>query len=225
VLVPGLGLPLHIFEQRYRLLVTRLLALPPAEREFGVIGLRAGPESLAGVDAQRDEAQPRLYSVGTTALLTDAEEVADGRFNIETVGSRRFRILDVDESEPYLQARVEFLDEPLVIRDGGEALDADIADLSAMSRIVRRRFMGYRVSLTDEDLESPLPDDPTALSYFVVAAMIHERHVCQRLLEVPDTRSRLVAEAALLRDEQALIQELGLLPDTALVDDAVWSAN
>ncbi len=226
VLVPGLGLPLHIFERRYRLLITRLLTQPEAEREFGVVALRAGSGSMETQDgSETDDASPALYSVGTTALLRDATPLPDGRYEIDTVGSRRFRILDLDESEPYLQARVEFLDEPLAIRDAGAGDDTDVVDLSAMSRIVRRRFMAYRVSLTDEDLEAPLPEDPTALSYFVVAALLHELPVCQRLLEIPDTRSRLVAEAALLRDEEALIAQLGALPDTSLIEDATWSAN
>lgn len=226
VLVPGLELPLHIFEHRYRLLVQHLLSRPEAEREFGIVAMKIGLDSSP--DAEEPEETtglPRIHSIGTTALLQDTTRLPDGRYEIDTIGTRRFRILDLDQTEPYLQARVEFLDEPLVTADDGAAAEEDVIDLSDMTRIVQRRFMAYRELLTDEELDSPLPDDPTALSYFVVAALVHELSVCQRLLEVPDTRSRLVAEAAVLRDEEVLIDQLGSLPDTTLLDTATWSAN
>ena len=80
--MPGLVLPLHIFEQRYRLLIRALLDLPEgAPRHFGVIATRPGgdPESREG-----------LYPVGCTAQIREVTPYDDGRFDLVTVGHVRF---------------------------------------------------------------------------------------------------------------------------------------
>ena len=76
VLVPGLVLPLHIFEPRYRVLVQALLELPEdAERRFGVVAIRSGRE--VGADGVR-----ALHAVGCTAELREVTPYADGRFDL-----------------------------------------------------------------------------------------------------------------------------------------------
>ena len=103
VLFPGLLLPLHIFEDRYRQLVHELLD-GPEPRRFGVIAIRKGRETgIEGVSS--------LYEVGCTATLRETEEHDDGRFDLVTVGTERFRLEPLDESRPYLQGDVEFLAE------------------------------------------------------------------------------------------------------------------
>ena len=103
VLCPGVALPLHIFEERYRRMVDRCLA---RGEPFGVVLLRTGREvgPLSGAIAQ----------VGTTAAIRRAGRYPDGRFDILTVGQQRFQLEAVDTvSEPYLVGRVSFLDEPV----------------------------------------------------------------------------------------------------------------
>ena len=103
VLYPGLPLPLHIFEPRYRQLVRDLLDGPQPGR-FGVIAIRKGRETgVDGVSA--------LYEIGCTATLRQIAKYEDGRFDIVTVGSQRFRLAGLDDSRPYLQAEVELLEE------------------------------------------------------------------------------------------------------------------
>ena len=103
VLFPGLLLPLHIFEERYRQLVQDLLD-GPEPRRFGVIAIRKGRETgIEGVSS--------LYEVGCTATLRETEEHDDGGFDLVTVGTQRFRLDALDESRPYLQGEVEFLAE------------------------------------------------------------------------------------------------------------------
>ena len=101
VLYPGMLLPLHIFEERYRRLVRDLLdgAEP---RRFGVIAIRKGRET--GIDGVHS-----LYEIGCTATLRRVDRHEDGRFNIVTAGTRRFRLLGLDETRPYLQGEVELL--------------------------------------------------------------------------------------------------------------------
>src|SRR4051794_6839646 len=89
VLVPGLVLPLHIFEPRYRQLVSDLEALPEDDREFGVVAIREGREVGAG-------SLRALYDVGCAATLQQVTQLPDGRSQILSTGARRFRLLDLD---------------------------------------------------------------------------------------------------------------------------------
>ena len=96
VLYPGLLLPLHIFEERYRRLVRDLVSVPDdADRRFGVVAIREGRE--VGSDGVR-----ALHGVGCTAELRQVEAYEDGRFDIVTVGTTRFRLISLDPSMPYL---------------------------------------------------------------------------------------------------------------------------
>ena len=102
VLYPGLLLPLHIFEDRYRQLVRDLLDGPEPGR-FGVIAIRKGRETgVDGISA--------LYEIGCTATLRQVREHDDGRFDLVTAGAQRFRLLGLyDDSRPYLQGEVDLL--------------------------------------------------------------------------------------------------------------------
>src|ERR671922_3012391 len=88
VLFPGMLMPLHIFEDRYRQLVRDLLG-GPEPRRFGVIAIRKGLET--GIDGVQS-----LYEIGCTAALRRVERLDDGRFDIITVGAQRFRLLRRD---------------------------------------------------------------------------------------------------------------------------------
>ena len=121
VLFPGLVLPLHIFEERYRSLVRELVAdTGDGPREFGVVTMRRGLEmaSVTDDDTPADPAPVEaddLYPVGCTAELRQVTELPDGRFDIMTVGRRRFTLLGLhQDDQPYLTADVDWLpdDEP-----------------------------------------------------------------------------------------------------------------
>ncbi len=106
-LFPGVVLPLHIFEPRYRRLMTDLLTHPEAgdQRFFGVVAIRQGWEVEAISPAEA------LYDVGCVARVQAVRRQGDGGFRIVTVGGERFRLLDVvvGEDPPYLQGEVEWL--------------------------------------------------------------------------------------------------------------------
>lgn len=208
VLFPGLALPLHIFEERYRLLVARLSeGEDDAERSFGVVAIRAGHEVGAASVAA-------LHEVGTTALLRRVTPYPDGRSDILTVGARRFRLHGVDDSLPYLQAEVEWLPEVV-----GPA-----ETVAQLSTSVASRFADYQTLLAGGPGPEPgldeagrLPDDPTVLSYLVSAAMLLDLGDRQRLLAAPSTADRLVRLTSLLAREQAVIGLLGAVPATELL--------
>lgn len=93
MLFPRTALPLHIFEERYKLMIGELL---DGTREFGVV--------LA--------MEKGIASVGCTARIDRVTKTyEDGRLDIETTGYRRFEIEDLDEERPYLRGRVNFFDD------------------------------------------------------------------------------------------------------------------
>ena len=123
VLCPGVVLPLHVFEPRYRALTERCLA---EEAPFGVVLLRSGSEVGGG--------PVRLASVGTMAEIRRTSQYADGRFELVTVGTRRFRLDRAFEGrEPYLVGDVTAL--PEVLGDPDRA--------ARLAERVGRRFLRY----------------------------------------------------------------------------------
>jgi Lon protease-like protein len=233
VLYPGLLLPLHIFEERYRQLVKDLLASGEGPR-FGVVAIREGRETgVAGVSA--------LYPVGCTAVLRQVQKYPDGRYDVVTVGVQRFRLLALDESRPYLQGEVELLPD-----EAGDPAEAELA-----ARAVRPAFSGYLralASLAQHDpeqaagaepgrggqesrggqenggqenggqeaagvAEAPeLPAAPVALSYVIAALMVVDLPDKQALLAEPDAVGRLTAERAMLAKETGMLRSLTSAP-------------
>ncbi|MBA2275519.1 MAG: LON peptidase substrate-binding domain-containing protein [Chloroflexi bacterium] len=123
VLCPGVALPLHIFEERYRLLVSRCI---DRSEPFGAVLIRDGRE-VGPMDG-------RLADVGTTALIRRAGRYPDGRLDIVTVGDRRFRVESLDhEQEPYLVGEVTLIDEDV----GGHT------EAGRMAGRVGQRFLRY----------------------------------------------------------------------------------
>jgi hypothetical protein len=135
VLFPGVVLPLHVFEPRYRLLVRRLMAsLDQSERQFGVVGIRQGWE--VGADGAR-----ALYEVGCTAELRQVTPYDDGRFDIVTVGRQRFRLHAIDtEAAPYLSGSVEWLPEAASEPGEPELLARSVGELFFRCRQLLRAY-------------------------------------------------------------------------------------
>ena len=192
VLYPGMLLPLHIFEERYRQLVRDLLERPEPRR-FGVIAIRKGRET--GVDGVHS-----LYEIGCTATLRRVDRYEDGRFDLVTVGTQRFRLLALDRTLPYLQGDID----PL----GDDVVDLTAAEPSA--RAVQVAFRAYLDALTEwggatvkvEDL----PDEPVLLSFLVAASVVIDLPERQGLLAESDTVRRLNTERALLSRETRMLR-------------------
>ena len=192
VLYPGMLLPLHIFEERYRQLVRDLLD-GPEPRRFGVIAIRKGRET--GIDGVQS-----LYTIGCIATLRRVARHPDGRFDIVTVGSQRFRLHGLDQTRPYLRGQVELLaEEP----PGAEAAEPAV-------RATQAAFREYLDALTEwggatvrlEDL----PEDPVLLSFIVAAAMVIDLPERQAMLAESDTLGRLGMQRALLARETAMLR-------------------
>jgi Lon protease-like protein len=221
VLFPGLVLPLNVFEERYRAMMRELLKTPEEEpRRFAVVAIRDGHEVAPSAPGMPDPtAQPErgpaagfgpdplkaFHGVGCVADAATIRERSGGTFEVLATGTTRVRLLSVDASGPFLTAELEELEE-----DPGDEAGALAEGVLRAFRQYQKRLAGARERSMATGAE--LPDDPSVVSYLVAAAMVHDTPTKQRLLQAPDTASRLRDELKLLRGETAIIRSLPSLP-------------
>lgn len=110
VLFPNVFLPLHIFETRYRQMVEDALN---GDRIIGMVLLRPGWEG-------NYEGRPPVYPIGCAGVITHAERLADGRFNIVLRGMERFRVSGEETGRLYRVAQVEAVPEPVADKQRDE---------------------------------------------------------------------------------------------------------
>jgi ATP-dependent Lon protease len=175
VLFPGVPMPLHIFEARYR-------------RMLEDIRLRDNLFGLSYFDASAsDSTIPPEGHIGCVAEVTEVQPMPDGRSNIFTVGIIRYRVESyVEHGEPYLIGAVSFFEDE-------EEDDEYLAGLAeAVSALFQRIALAVRI-INDERAALPeLPDvDPEQLSFLVAAAMDIATEVKLELLEGRSTSERL----------------------------------
>src|SRR5512147_1497828 len=89
VLFPRVVVPLHIFEERYKLMINTCIDL---QQKFGLVLLR---EDAA------EESEDTMHRVGVEATIAEVERLGDGRMNILAEGDRRFRIVRLTQQTPY----------------------------------------------------------------------------------------------------------------------------
>ncbi|HET9859899.1 MAG TPA: LON peptidase substrate-binding domain-containing protein [Nocardioidaceae bacterium] len=211
VLFPGVTMPLHVFEDRYRALVHHLLAIPErTNRVFGVVAIREGYE-VGSHGAQS------VHRVGCLAQMTTVEPHPDGRFDIEIVGRQRLRLDSMDTSGSYLVGEVVLLD------DEPEAVDPDNEAARTMAL-----FEAYRAQLSElrgaEVLDGIFPRDPVYLSYSLAATCLLTLRERQALLETDSARERLIMLRLSLREEMRAMRAVPSLPATEVARTA-WSPN
>ena len=170
VLFPGVLLPLHIFEPRYRRLVEDIVA---GDRRFAPDARQQQPEA------------PPAGAVGTVAELRVTQSLGEGRSNIVVQGGTRYMVSRYLEDEaPYLVAMVE----PFEDRDDTAVPPATLAELTTEFQ----RYDAARRRLHDlEPDDDALPTDAAALSFRVAGGMELDLAEQQRLLELRSTRDRV----------------------------------
>jgi Lon protease-like protein len=151
---------------------------------------------------------------GTGAGVDDAsvedEHSSDGAgYEVLATGTTRFRLHSVDASGPYLMGEIEELPE-----EEGDGAGALASGVLRAFRAYQKRLASARERTLAAGQE--LPDDPSVVSYLVAAATILDTPTKQRLLQAPDTATRLADELKLLRRETAVIGKLPSLPAAEL---------
>lgn len=178
VLFPGMRLPLHIFEERYKVLVRECIE---EDAPFGVLLIREGAE-VGG------PAVP--HAVGATARIAQVEYVDDGRINIFTTGERRFRIIRLDTSRPYLSGDVELVEQSPAGDEARALLDR--------ARDVFNDYFRTYLALGDQWTRGvDLPADPGEAADYIAARTDCAAEIKQQWLEElsPDARLRSELDA------------------------------
>jgi Lon protease-like protein len=192
VLFPGMVLPLHVFELRYRRMIADCLA---DRAPFGVV-LAQGEEE--GTDAG---VPPILARVGTLAHIADYEQLPDGRYNLLAKGTRRFEILKLHATKPYLTATVHAFQDV----DTGVGTDVVVAARNALDAYLH----AVMALVGSPNQHISIPDDAVDLSYLVGTCLTCEDGEKQSLLEMNSVMQRLYEGARMLRHETRQLAQQG----------------
>ena len=189
VLFPGMPLPLHVFEDRYKEMVQVCL---DEKRPFGVVLIRSGVAEGGPL------AHP--YEIGCVADIVEVQRLEDGRLLIMAVGQERFRILSLDHSMPYLMGEVESL--PFQ-KEPDEQIEYFANELTPW-------LLEYLVYLADlgqvEFDPAQMPENYEDLVYLASAAIQLPQEEKQAILENVKATSLLRALIAVYREEVTLLR-------------------
>lgn len=196
VLFPGMPLTLHIFEERYKLMIEHCLE---PRQPFGVVLIRHGKEAFGSF------AEP--HRIGCTARILDVQPLSEGRMNIIALGQKRFRIQELSHDKPYLVGSVELF--PLV--------ETHKPLLDRTGRKLRpwvKRYMEILTRLSDVNLDPQhLPNDPLVLAYLAAVLLQVPPDKKQELLSTERAVDLLSDMYKLYRREVALLQAMFLEAD------------
>lgn len=186
VLVPGMILPLHVFEPRYRALVRACLA---GDREFGVVLIARGSE-VGGGDVRTD--------VGTMARILRVDETPDGRYAVGAVGVRRIRVDAWLDDDPYPQAEISDWPDP---EPDGDAATRAAELVDEVGRLLRRTAaLGAELGDPSPPLDLALAGDPLVAGYQATAVAPLGPADRQALLAAASPEARLDHLRRLLTD-------------------------
>ena len=209
VVFPGMSVPLHVFEDRYRMLVNHLLAVEdPTQRVFGTVAIREGYEV-------GDHGAQSVYRVGCILQLTEVERLEDGTFDIVAVARERMKLEEMQRGADFPQGVVATVPEPEV------QVPAEVLDRA------RSTFTAFRAAMTElqgDPFSGTLPRDPDYLAWTLSALTPLPMAERQSLLEAEDATERLVLVTRLLTEELRAINVIPSLPATQVARTA-WSPN
>jgi ATP-dependent Lon protease len=191
VLFPNHPLPLHIFEYRYRMMMSTVLE---SDRRFGVV--------------LRDPESKGIAKVGCCAEVLQVQRLPDDRMNVWTVGQQRFQILEFVRFKPYHVGLVEWIEDQPPQRD----LQSLTVDVERLLRDVVHLFS--KLSGREMTLPENLPTLPIELSYWVARHLYGGYLEQQHLLEMQDTSDRLERELEILTTTRNHLAARTVLKDT-----------
>lgn len=185
VLFPGVSIPLHIFEERYKLMINECVDL---EQPLGIVLDHASPS----------DSPPHPYKIGTSCIVTEVEQLDEGEMNIIVRGGKRFRILEMLDDRPYPAANVEYLEpdaadvEPELVRDITEMFSSYLGKLLTMA--------GHKVALLE------MPEEPEELASIVASLLTISLEERQALLEELDVSALLTRQREILEEQIELLE-------------------
>jgi Lon protease-like protein len=194
VLFPNVFLPLHIFEPRYREMVADALS---NDRMIGMVLLRSGWEP-------HYEGRPPVYGIGCSGVITHAERLGDGRYNIVLRGVERFRIVSEEGDRSYRRAIIEPVGEPSLgprERDDIRNCRAKLESLLTPSSERAGADATIPAAMSDEDLIN-------ALAQYLDLEPVEK----QALLECACLKSRATSLVELLEMKMLASRNRGFSP-------------
>ena len=191
VLFPGMRLPLHIFEERYKTMISNCIE---RETPFGVLLIKEGVE--AGGPAEP-------FRIGTTARITQNTQLEGGRFNILAIGENRFELVEIVSNTPFMVGNIRFLAE-----EQGEVSEHLLIE-------IREEYSTFLKQLATVaggwNRIVDVPTDSSTLARDVIATMASSIELStslrQEILEDPIVKSRLDRLLPLLKQGNELMQE------------------
>ena len=187
VLFPGMDLPLHIFEERYRDMIGECLE---NDAPFGVVLIKDGPEVGAPADPER---------IGTSTRILRSEMLDQGRMNIMTRGQQRFEIEEIVQRVPHVVGRVRYL------------VDIEGEDCAKLIPQVNEEYVDLVRNLTalacGYTSRVEIPEDPIELSYAIAASLEMEPHLRQSLLVTETAATSLFDLIPMLKQGNRALRE------------------
>src|SRR5438067_2551918 len=191
VLFPGVVLPLHIFEPRYRQMI---VDCQQQEQPFGIV--------LARPDSVHLQEEP--YPIGTMAEIRDLNRLEDGRYVLIALGLQRFRILSQHRQKPYLSGIVELYED---VADPVEELDVHLKQAQDLFGTYLEMLL-KAANEQDKDIRAHLPTSAEELSYFIAYFLDIQDEQKQHFLELTSTLQRLQEEITILRREVPFMRQI-----------------
>jgi hypothetical protein len=166
VLFPGVLLPLHIFEPRYRAMVADAL---DDDRRLGMVLLQSGWEADY-------EGRPTVFPIGCSGVIVHAIQLDDGRYNIVLRGLERFRIVGEDHARAYRRAVIDAMPDPPL----GDSERNEVSDLrSRLVALLGPSYLPAVSSMRDEDFVHALAQN-LDLEPFERQALLERDNLCLR---------------------------------------------
>lgn len=186
VLFPGMVLPLHIFEPRYRQMVEDCQR---TDGDFGLLWAEGEPLSL-GADEEL---------IGTRATINGLDTLPDGRYTFKAVGLERFRVRALSYDQPYLVG--EILPFPLADLDSPR-----VRPLVDTLRPLFARYLAQLTLLVGQSVRiSPWPESPESVAFLVAVMYQAQNYRKQELLAIESLPALLAREIELLRIENPIL--------------------
>jgi len=207
VLFPGMQLKLHIFEERYKMMINKCLE---EDEPFGVVLIDSGREALGPL------AKPHI--VGCTARITNVQRLPYDRMNIVTVGQQRFHINSVTQTDPYLIGDVNYF-QPEVDNN---------SLINQYARLLRPLVIKYLDILSNiEEInfeKDQIPHSPQSIAQVASILLQTETETKQSILAI-DKLSTLLRRLVEIYNLETLLLNVRISPPDETFNIGPFSSN